>query len=501
MTSLFGIETEYGIAVEGAETTALVAASRDVVRHFRGRYGAPWNYRAEDPRNDVRGFHVEKLSQDATDAQFDRPADKVNSPTEDRCDRVLQNGARFYNDHGHPEYATPECADLRSLVAHDKAGERIVWAAACAYSEESGKEVGIFKNNTDFHGASYGTHESYVLRRSVPWDDVVRTLAPFLATRIIYAGAGKVGIEERGAAWCNYQISQRADFFSVLQSVDTLANRPLVNTRDEPHGDPRRARRLHVIAGDANMSEYATALRVGALNLVVALLESGWTTPVELRDPIAAIKSISRDQTYKWIIEDERGEGISAVDVQRCFLRAAQELEIPGSEWILEEWQRTLDALDSDPLSLYDRLDWVAKKLLLDDFAASEKLNWRSDAATLQSLDLAYHDVDTEVGLYYGLVESEMMQTLVSEAEIIAAQSAPPSHTRASLRGLFVRRFAENIKAISWGAIIAEDNGQKYNLRLPKTANFLALSEQIENASSFREAAAILQNSHEQTQE
>ena len=162
-------------AVEGAETTALVAASRDVVKHYRGRYAAPWNYRAEDPRNDVRGFHVEKLSQDATDAQFDRPADRVNSPTEDRCDRVLENGARFYNDHGHPEYATPECADLRSLVAHDKAGERIVWQAARAYAAETGKQVGIFKNNTDFHGASYGTHESYVLRRSVPWDDVVRS--------------------------------------------------------------------------------------------------------------------------------------------------------------------------------------------------------------------------------------------------------------------------------------------------------------------------------------
>ncbi len=499
MTSLFGIETEYGIAVEGAETTALVAASRDVVKHYRGRFAAPWNYRAEDPRNDVRGFHVEKLSQDATDAQFDRPTDRVHSPTEDRCDRVLSNGARFYNDHGHPEYSTPECADLRSLVAHDKAGERIVLAAARAYSEETGKEVGIFKNNTDFHGASYGTHESYVLRRSVPWDDVVRTLAPFLATRIIYAGAGKVGIEERGAVWCNYQLSQRADFFSVLQSVDTLANRPLVNTRDEPHGDPRRARRLHVIAGDANMSEYATALRVGATNLVVTLLESGWTAPVELRDPVKAIKAISRDHTYKWLVEDERGESISAIDVQRCFLRGAQELEISGSEWVLEEWQATLDALESDPLALYDRLDWVAKKLLLDDFADSEKLNWRSDAAILQSLDLAYHNVDTDAGLYYGLVQSEMMQTLVQEAEIIAAEEVPPSHTRAALRGLFVRRFAENIKGISWGAIIAEDGGQKYNLRLPKVANFVALSEQIENAASFREAAAILRDNHEKS--
>ena len=492
MTSLFGIETEYGIAVEGAEASALVAASRDVVKQFRGRFAAPWNYRAEDPRNDVRGFHVDKLSQDATDAQFDRPADRVHSPTEDRCDRVLENGARFYNDHGHPEYATPECADLRSLVAHDKAGERIVLEAARAYSEATGKAVGIFKNNTDFHGASYGTHESYVLRRGVPWENVVQVLAPFLATRIIYAGAGKVGIEERGAAWCDYQISQRADFFSVLQSVDTLANRPLVNTRDEPHGDPRRARRLHVIAGDANMSEYATALRVGATNLVVALLESGWTSPVELRNPVQAIKSISRDASYRWLVEDERGESISAVDVQRCFLRAAQELSVPGSEWILDEWQATLNALESDPFSLYDRLDWVAKKMLLDDFAQSENLDWRRDAATLQSLDLAYHDVDPDTSLYYGLVQSEMMQTLVDEGEITMAKEAPPFNTRAALRGFFVRRFSENIKAISWGAIIAEEEGHKFNIRLPKAADFPAIVEKLENASSLRDASELL---------
>jgi Pup amidohydrolase len=494
MISLFGIETEYGIAVEGAEASALVAASRDVVKSFRGRFAAPWNYRAEDPRNDVRGFHVEKLSQDATDAQFDRPADRVHSPTEDRCDRVLENGARFYNDHGHPEYATPECADLRSLVAHDKAGERIVLEAARTYAEAAGKSVGIFKNNTDFHGASYGTHESYVLKRGVPWDDVVRTLAPFLATRIIYAGAGKVGIEERGAVWCDYQISQRADFFSVLQSVDTLANRPLVNTRDEPHGDPRRARRLHVIAGDANMSEYATALRVGALNCVVALLETGWTTPVELRDPIRAIKSISRDATYKWLVEDTDGGTLSAVDVQRCYLRAAQELQLPGSEWILAEWQATLDALESDPLSLHDRLDWVAKKLLLDDFAESENLQWHRDASTLQSLDLAYHDVDPDLSLYYGLVQSEMMQTLVDEGEITLAQTHAPQFTRAALRGAFVRRFAGNIKAISWGAIIAEENGERLNIRLPKSADFPALVEQIENAASLRQAVAALKH-------
>ena len=493
MNSLFGIETEYGIAVEGAEASALVAASREVVQSYAGRHAAPWNYRAEDPRNDVRGFHVDKLAQDPTDAQFDKPADRVQSPSEDRCDRVLVNGARLYNDHGHPEYATPECAGLRDLVAHDKAGERIVAAAARAYAERTGKTVDIYKNNTDFHGASYGTHESYLMRRAVAWPEAVRTLAPFFATRIIYAGAGKVGSEERAAASCDYQISQRADFFSVLQSVDTLHNRPLVNTRDEPHGDASRFRRLHVIAGDANMSEYATALRVGATNLVVALLETGWETPVPLRDPVRAIKQISRDASHRWLVEYANGDSIGAVDVQRAYLRAAAELQLPGSGWVIEEWGATLDALERDPWELADRLDWVAKKLLLDEYAESEGLDWGRDQLSLQSIDLAYHHVDHEAGLYYGLVESGMMQTLVDESEIDAAIFNPPADTRASLRGILVQRFAESIRAVSWGGLVAEEKGERFNIKLPEDEHgYAEVAAAIGAAESLSEVANIL---------
>jgi Pup amidohydrolase len=493
VNSLFGIETEYGIAVEGAVATDLVAESREVVKAYKGRFASPWNYRAEDPRNDVRGFHVDRLSQDPTDAQFDRPADRAQSPTEDRCDRVLPNGARLYNDHGHPEYSTPECADLRSLVAHDKAGERIVLECARARAAAIGKHIDIFKNNTDFHGASYGTHESYLLRRGVAWEQVVHNLAPFLATRILYAGAGKVGIEEKGAHACLYQLSQRADFFSVLQSVDTLHNRPLVNTRDETHGDARHFRRLHVIAGDANMSEYATALRVGATNLVVALIESGWQTSVALRDPVRAIKQVSRDETLRWLVETENGDTASAIDVQRAYCRAARELELPGSEWVLDEWQATLDTLEDDPMSLHDRLDWVAKRVLLDEFAEAEGLDWAHDALSLQSLDLAYHNVDSEAGLYSALVETGAMETLVADEEIEAARCDPPRHTRAALRGLIVRRFADKIRTVSWGGFAVEEDGHRLTLRLPEsTRDFPQLCAQIESADSLRDVAAIL---------
>jgi proteasome accessory factor A len=494
MNSLFGIETEYGIAVEGLDASGLVNASREVVKAYAGRCASPWNYRAEDPRNDVRGFHVDKLSQDPHDAQFDKAADKVASPSEDRCDRVLVNGARLYNDHGHPEYSTPECADLRSLVAHDKAGERIVLECARAYTRHTGKLCDIFKNNTDFHGASYGTHESYLVRREVAWENVVRNLAPFLATRIIYAGAGKVGVENKSTPRCAYQISQRADFFSVLQSVDTLHNRPLVNTRDEPHGDARRFRRLHVIAGDANLSEYATALRVGATNLVAALIETGWITPVELRDPVAAIKSISRDPDGAWLLEDESGKSVSAIDVQRCYLRAARELDLPGSEWVLDEWQSTLDTLEHDRAALVHRLDWLAKRALLAEFAEAEKLDWDKDLHMSQSLDLAYHNVDEEAGLYYGLVEAGAMETLVSEDEIEAARCNPPSGTRAALRGIIVQRFADKIKSIGWGGVLGEEDGQTVRLVLPEAAaDYEALATRLADATSLREAASILE--------
>ena len=489
--SLFGFETEYGITVEGADASALINASREVVKAYSQTSNPAvtrWNYRAEDPRNDQRGFHVDKLSTDPVDAQFDRPGERAASPHDDRCDHLLANGARFYNDHGHPEYSTPECSDLRSLVAHDKAGELITLDCAKIYAQKIGKNVEIWKNNTDFHGASYGSHESYLVRRNVEWDSFVRNLAPFLATRILFCGAGKVGCEERGVE-CDFQISQRADFFSVLQSVDTLHNRPLVNTRDEPHGDAHRFRRLHVIAGDANMSEWAIAMKAGTTNLVAALIESGWNCPISLRDPVKAIKTVSRDQSFKWILDSTSGT-IGAVDVQRAFLQGALQLDLPGSEWVLAEWENALDALERDPMELFDRADWVAKKSLLDQFAEAEDLNWKRDQLSLQSLDLAYSNVDPQVGLYAALVESDAMQRLVSDEEIELARTNAPQNTRASLRGALVGKFASEIRALSWGAVETQD-GTRFSL--PETGDFAVLTSKIENAASFKDAVCALE--------
>ena len=269
MRPVFGIETEYGITIQGVDSVDVVTESIELVRSYT-EHGAhmKWDYSLEDPHRDARGFHAPHLLQDTDEsAYFEIDKHRPLSFEEIKSDLVLSNGARYYNDHAHPEYSTPECTTLRQLVAHDKAGERIL--AECARRRNlklpPGQEVRLYKNNTDFSGHSYGCHENYLTRRAIEWERLVAGVLPFLITRQIFAGAGKLGIEGEGAAAQPgfFQISQRADFFSVLMSIDTMNKRPLINTRDEPHADASIYRRFHVIIGDSNMSEWATALKVG----------------------------------------------------------------------------------------------------------------------------------------------------------------------------------------------------------------------------------------------
>ena len=487
---LFGIETEYGIAVEGKGAGDLVAESRAVVRAYAGKVACPWYYKGEDPRNDMRGFHVDRLNYDPEDAKLDVPDQKPLPVEEERADRVLGNGARLYNDHGHPEYSTPECASLLDLVAHDKAGERIVLACAKARSEQAGVgQVQIFKNNTDFHGSSYGTHENYLIQRETPFPQLLSGLLPFFATRILYVGAGKMGIEPKGDSGV-YQISQRADFFTEEASVDTLHRRPLVNTRDEPHADPRQWRRLHVICGDANMSEYATALKIGTTYLVTSLLEQGWQPWVKLKSPADAIKQISRDQSYRWVVEADSGS-ISAVDIQRVYLAAAKE-KLSGrgtdTDWTLREWERTLDALESDPLSLGDRLDWVAKRSLLADYLEAEGVGWNDEA--LPSYDLAYSNVDPDEGLYYALEQAGEMVRLTTDAAIDAAMSQAPANTRAAIRGALVGKFADSIGVLGWNRVVLRTEAESWMVDLDDyltPASVLGVMADIQAADSLED--------------
>ena len=401
------METEYGITIEGADSVDVVAESIELVRGYT-EHGAhmKWDYDLEDPHQDARGFRAAELLQDTDEsAYFEIDRNRPLSFEEIKSDLVLSNGARFYNDHAHPEYSTPECTTLRELVAQDKAGERIL--AECARRRNlklpNEQAVRLYKNNTDFSGHSYGCHDNYLMRRDVPWDRIVGGILPFLVTRQIFAGAGKMGIEAEGAAAQpgTYQISQRADFFSVLVSIDTMNRRPLVNTRDEPHADSSQYRRFHVIIGDANMSEWATALKIGTTALVLGLIEKDAAPQIEIAQPINATKSISRDQTYDWIIELTDGRKISAIEVQRLYLAAARRSAAPASaemDWLLREWENVLNDLERDVLLCRDRVDWVAKKVLLEALRQEEELSWTDP--WLQSIDLEYHNILPETGLY-----------------------------------------------------------------------------------------------------
>jgi proteasome accessory factor PafA2 len=478
MKRIFGLETEYGITLDGAESVDVVAESIELVRGYT-EHGAhmKWDYDLEDPHCDARGFRAPELRQDTDEsAYFEIDRKRPLSFEEIKSDLVLSNGARFYNDHAHPEYSTPECLTLRELVAQDKAGERILMECARRRNLKlpDELEVRLYKNNTDFSGHSYGCHDNYLMRRDIPWDRIVAGIIPFLVTRQIFAGAGKMGVEAESAVGQPglYQISQRADFFAVLVSIDTMNRRPLVNTRDEPHADSSQYRRFHVIIGDANMSEWATALKVGTTALVLDLIERGEAPQIELAQPVDATKSISRDQTYDWIIELRDGRKISAIEVQRLYLAAAQKTARaadPEVTWLLREWETVLNDLEREVSLCRDRVDWVAKKELLSALREEEQLAW-SDP-WLQAIDLEYHNISLETGLYHELLRQGSMQRVVSEEEIKHAIFAPPPDTRAYFRGRSVARFNSQIKSIQWDEIVFAEGGSRQTVALPQPAS------------------------------
>jgi proteasome accessory factor A len=477
MQRVFGIETEYGITVDGRENVDVVSESIELVRSYTA-HGAmmKWDYELEDPHRDARGFRVDHLLQDTDEsAYFEVDRNRALSYEEIKSDLVLSNGARYYNDHAHPEYSTPECSTIQEIVAHDKAGERILAECALRRNHRLGGSqiVRIYKNNTDFQGHSYGCHDNYLMRRDVAWSDVVAGMLPFLVTRQIFAGAGKVGVEsENGNATSErFQISQRSDFFSVLVSIDTMNRRPLVNTRDEPHADSSLFRRFHVIIGDSNMSEWATALKIGSTTLVLELIERNACPAIELAQPIDATKSISRDPTFQWIVELADGRKISAIDIQRIYLAAAREhlASAPGAEWILDEWETVLNDLSRAPLSCRDRVDWAAKRFLLDAFREAENVSWHDP--WMQSLDLAYHNIDWEEGLYYALLNQGQMRRVVSEEQIKDAIFLPPDTTRAFFRGRSVARFNDSISSIQWDEIVFGCNGSPHRVKMPHPSN------------------------------
>lgn len=383
----------------------------------------------------------------------------------------LENGARLYLDVGsHPEYATPECDSPLEAVVHEKAGDRIVHElaelTARALAEE-GVEGGVrvFRNNTDSAGNSYGSHENYLVERQGDFQRFAEALIPFLVTRQIFAGAGKV---LRGARGSTFVLSQRAEHMWEGLSSATTRSRPIINTRDEPHADAERYRRLHVIVGDSNMSEYTTWLRLATCDLVVRMLEEGGPAPtLSLDSPTRAIREVSHDLTGRGNVQLESGRQMTALDVQTVYLEAverfisARHSDDVAAKHTIGEWRFVLETLASDPMRLARQLDWVAKLTMIDSYRQRHGLTM--DDPRVAMLDLAYHDVDPASGLHHLLVRQGRMQRLTDDEEIARAMSSPPANTRASLRGRFITAAKEHGKdfTVDWVHLKLNEQAQR----------------------------------------
>jgi proteasome accessory factor PafA2 len=452
---VLGTETEFGIAVAGLPGANPVAASGLLVNCYAGSSRVLWSWDEESPGRDARGLpHSLSCGVDPG---------TVNA--------VLANGARFYVDHAHPEYSTPECYDAMEGALHDKAGERVLACAVAAAQEvlPAGQRLVVYKNNSDGKGNSYGCHENYLVSRALPFGEIVRHLTGFLVTRQIFTGSGKVG-SENGRPDIPYQISQRADFFEELVGLETTMRRPIVNTRDEPHADAGLYRRLHVIPGDANLSETQTFLKLGSAALLLAALESdGLPRCLLLEDPVEAMWQVSHDPTLRRTVRMQGGGSATALDLQWQYLEWCSAWAAAGGagesyDGVLAVWNGVLSDLERDPLSTADRLDWTAKLSIIERYRDRDGLGW--DHPLLHLVDLQYHDVNPARSLYHRLVSARRMQRLFTDQQVEKAASNPPERTRAYFRGRCVSRFPRELIAVNWDSLVF-DTGEAALRRVP----------------------------------
>ena len=460
---IIGTETELGITSREGSAFDPVGSSIYLINALPAvePLRAMWDYAGENPLLDARGFEVS--------GERERP----NTQDNRAINKLLRNGGRLYVDGAHPEYSTPETTNALDVVRYEKAGERI--ADRCRELANQTlppqKQLVLYKNNTDSKGNSYGYHENYLVARQVPFETLVDRLTTFLVTRIVVCGAGKVGAEN-GAPHCDYQISQRADFFETLIGLDTMAKRPIFNTRDEPHADEARYRRLHVIVGDANMSEVSTYLKVGTTALVLAMIEDdSMRKDLALDDPVRAIKEISHDPTCRRRVRLRRGGELTAVEIQREYLDLAQayvaSLEpSPYLAALLERWQRTLDRLAEDPVQCARELDWVIKRELITSYM--ERRGIAFDDQRVSMLDLQYHDLRLDRGLYYRLEREGLVDRLIGDEDVERALRLPPADTRAYFRGTCLSKFPDQVYGASWSSVLL-DAGEGTVKRLPMT--------------------------------
>ncbi len=468
---IMGIETEYGISVPGDPMANPMLLSGQVVSVYAAAHGirsnqASWDYTFEDPLRDARGWQLNRSDADASQLT------DVDDPT--LANVVLPNGARYYVDHAHPEYSSPEVTTPRAAVVWDRAGEAVALESVRLLSDRPGQPpVNLYKNNADGKGQSYGTHENYLMPRRTPFPDIVRHLIPFFVTRQVICGAGRVGIGVDSRV-PGYQISQRADFFEAEVGLETTLKRPIINTRDEPHAVADLYRRLHVIIGDANQFDVATLLKMGTTSLVLGMIESGhlkqnWS----IRHPVQALQSISHDPTLTVTVELVDGRSVTALDLQWMYHEAARDwLDRRGDDPVPEEteqvmtlWEQVLTGLGTDVMSCARDIDWVAKLQLLEGYRSRDGLAW--DDHRLTAIDLQWADVRPEKGLVHRLRDRGRTRELVTFEEIRAARDTPPADTRAWFRGQCVSRFGSAVFSASWDSVVFEVPGRASLQRVP----------------------------------
>ncbi len=452
---VLGIETEYGVVHDGVAESNPVAASSMLINAYVNGYLSArvgWDFEDEQPGVDARGFN-----------EFDALEPDIETHL---VNAVLGNGARFYVDHAHPELSTPECSDARQCALYDRAAEEVLVAAMAAAAEllPPGEQIVVHKNNSDGKGNSYGCHENYLIDREVPFGKVISGLLPFFVTRQIFCGAGKVGSELAGVEPTvdgrpvEFQLSQRADFFEEEVGLETTLKRPIINTRDEPHADPHKYRRLHVIVGDANMSETQTYLKVGTTAIVLAMIDDGQAPAcLDLAHPVFALRQVSCDPSLAAQLAHADGRTATAIDVQWQYLEAARKyqqhfgLEAAGGDVaddVLDRWEATLTQLEADPFELADQLDWVAKLRLYRAFADRHGVALTSPK--VRALDLQYHDLRPT----HSLARRVGLKTLFGPQEVAAAVDEPPATTRAYFRGKCLQRFGDQIVAANWDSMV-----------------------------------------------
>lgn len=519
---IMGTETEYGIIISGAPIIVDQTGMEDVEFSYRNVRAAcrlllnsfpkkqarllkqeAWDYTLESPTRDARGEIFTREEEERIRrmlAEFERKYGKVKEGLPDENfsdiakilrehviavieDEILVNGARFYIDHVHPEYSTPECTNARDVVIWERAGERILNLSMIAANQflPPGQEIVIYKDNTDRKGTSYGSHENYLISRACwnagsNWREMpILRMIPFLVSRQIFCGSGKIGIE-RDRKIINpyvYQISQRADFMKAEMSVSTTFFRPIINTRDEPHADPAKYHRLHLILGDANMSEWSIFLKLGATAIVLQMIEDGFLADApEIYNPVSAIKAISRDLTCRRPVMMLNGEKMTAVEIQRWYLAKAKEYVGANPNAVdraaLEAWDEAVEKIAENPRLLAKKVDWLIKKELLELELSRWDANWNNYhqkiirvkgeeeylSERLKMIELQYHDIRPEYGLYYLLESCGKVDRLTKNEEIENAVFYPPEDTRAYFRGHCIRKFREAVKSANWDCLI-----------------------------------------------